>query len=100
MKIVKIALGILLTVCLLTCVCIFIPAFKEVFLFLAASTWTVVKNFLLMDSIKKVVLYVAALLVIAGLGFTITKKTDNRIWAAAGGIVDALGVVLCLVANK
>lgn len=74
----------------------FIPELREPFLFLLNAEWLIVKNFFLEDAIKSVVLYIVIALIITGLGFGISTKTEKKIWSIVALIIDVIGLIVLI----
>ncbi|MBR1810121.1 MAG: hypothetical protein IJ766_00535 [Clostridia bacterium] len=93
-------LAVVIVVVAIIIICAFIPALKPVFTFLGGSLLSLYKEFFLMDSLKKIIVYAVILLVIGILGFSLSKATKKKTWAVAGGVIDILGVIAGIFANK
>lgn len=75
---------------------VFIPQLREPFLFFLNAEWLILKNFFLEDTIKSVVLYIVIALIITGLGFGISTKTEKKIWSIVALIIDVIGLIVLI----
>lgn len=93
-RIVKTIITVVGTIIFCAIIALFVPVLREPFLLLLTMAWQIIKAFFLEDIVKAIALYLVIAGIIAALGFTISAKTENKIW----GIVSVLLDIITLIA--
>ena len=68
-------------------------AIGEVILGISSMMWPIFKQFELGDLLQSAGLYIVITVVIAGLGFTISRNTENRIWLIVSIVVSLFAIL-------